>query len=322
MGIYDRDYYRNEGPGFLASITEHGKVCKWLILINVILFVFQLLSRHSPEIDPDTGLPIPDLFEGAVPVGWLTRALWLDVNAVLHHGQIWRLLTYGFVHDEFSIWHIAFNMIFLWWFGSDVEDLYGPREFLAVYLTSILLGGIAFVIGRLLNMPGLYCLGASGGVMTVLVLSALHYPNRIIMLFFFLPVPIWIFVLFEVAQDLFPLLTGSWTSTAVTVHLAGAAFGYVYYKMEWRMLNFLPNPRAWRRQRQRAKLRIFREEEEPETPVHSMPVPAAAGNLDEQLEARMDAVLQKVSDHGLESLTQQEREILVRASERMKRKRK
>jgi membrane associated rhomboid family serine protease len=316
MGIYDRDYYRNEGPGFLASITEHGKVCKWLILINVILFVFQLLTRA--QFPTDDGLQTPTNIEDLLPVGWLTKVLWLDVNRVLH-GEVWRLLTYGFVHDEFSMWHIVFNMIFLWWFGSDVEDLYGPREFLAVYLTSIVLGGVAFVIGNLLKMPGQFCLGASGGVMTVMVLSALHYPNRIIMLFYFLPVPIWIFVLFVVAKDLYPLLSGTPTSTAV---LAGAAFGYVYYKMEWRMLNFLPSPRSWRRQRQRAKLRIFREEEEPQTPVHAIQAKAPTSNMDEQLEARMDAVLQKVSDHGLESLTEQEREILVRASERMKRKRK
>jgi membrane associated rhomboid family serine protease len=318
MGIYDRDYYRNEGPGYLASLTEHGKVCKSLIMLNVLIFFLQLLTRGSQfsASDEEAG------------VGWFTKALWLDVDGVLH-GQIWRLLTYGFLHDngfnEYSnrfLLHIVFNMLFLWWFGSDVEDLYGPREFLAVYLTSIVLGGVAFVIGHLMRMPGQFCLGASGGVMTVLVLCALHYPNRMIMLFFFLPIPIWIFVLFLVAKDLFPLLSGQDTTTAVTVHLAGAAFGYVYYKMEWRMLNVLPNIRARRRQRARAKLRIYREEEDPRTPVHALQTPAVPRDVDEQLEARMDAVLQKVSDHGIESLTEQERTILLQASERMKRKRK
>ena len=64
-------------------------------------------------------------------------------------------------------------------------------------------------------------------------------------------------------------------------------------------------------------LRIYREEEDPRTPVHAAQRPALARDVDEQLEARMDAVLQKVSDHGMDSLTEQEREILQRASERM-----
>jgi len=82
----------------------------------------------------------------------------------------------------------------------------------------------------------------------------------------------------------------------------------------------LPSPGVWRKQRARARLRLYREEDEPSTPVRAA-VPAAA-DVDEQLEARMDAVLQKVSDHGIESLTEQERNILLQASERIKRKRK
>src|SRR6516164_4303448 len=99
MGIYDREYYRREGPSFLASFTERGRTAKWLILINVIVFVAQLLTK------PVDG-------SGA---GWLTDWLLLDPSAVLH-GQVWRLVTYAFLHDPVSIWHIVFNMLFLWWF--------------------------------------------------------------------------------------------------------------------------------------------------------------------------------------------------------------
>jgi len=312
MGIYDRDYYRREGPSFLASFTEHGKVCKWLILINVICLVFQLLTRGR-------GFQ----FDGSDPTGWFTGGFQLDVPRVLD-GQVWRLLTYAFLHadhGDYFLLHIVFNMLLLWWFGTDVEDLYGPREFLAVYLTSAVLGGVAFVIGRKAGLSGdNTCVGASGAVMAVLVLCALHYPTRIIQLFYVLPVPIWAFVAFLVAKDLLPLLAGEPTGTAVTVHLAGAGFALLYYKMQWRLLNVLPNPGAWRGQRARARLRLYREEDEPATPVRAGA--PAARDVDEQLEARMDAVLQKVTDHGMESLTEQERNILLQASERIKRKRK
>jgi membrane associated rhomboid family serine protease len=312
MGIYDRDYYRREGPSFLASFTDRGKVCKWLILANVICFVLQLVTRQ--RVPAEYG----HLVDYNVS-GWFTQFFLLDVDAVLH-GQVWRLLTYAFLHDENGLLHIVFNMLFLWWFGSDVEDLYGPREFLAVYLTSAVVGGAAFVLGHVAGLPGTLCLGASGAVTAVMVLCAIHYPTRIIYLFFFLPIPIWAFVAFQVANDLFGLLGATGSNTAFSVHLGGAGFAFAYYKLHWRLLSWWPSPGAWRRRRARARLRIYREEEEPPTPLR-VGAPAER-DVDEQLEARMDAVLQKVQDHGLESLSENERNILLQASEAIKRKRR
>jgi membrane associated rhomboid family serine protease len=159
MGIYDREYYRRDGPSFLGAIANTGKVCKWLILINAAAFVLQILTRQRIQISAGWGS-----YEMMGP-GWFTDLFILDTQAVLH-GQIWRLLTYSFLHDTGSLWHILFNMLFLWWFGKDMEDIYGPREFLAVYLVSAFLGGVAFVAAKLVDMPGsgAYCLGASGAV--------------------------------------------------------------------------------------------------------------------------------------------------------------
>src|SRR5712692_6678708 len=104
MGIYDRDYYRREGPSFL----DRGQVCKWLIGINVVCFIIQLVTQR-----PD-GIVV-------IEPGLFTNVFVLNVDKVLN-GQVWRLLTYAFLHEP-NIWqHIVFNMLFLWWFGSDVED--------------------------------------------------------------------------------------------------------------------------------------------------------------------------------------------------------
>lgn len=306
MGIYDREYYRREGPSFLGSFANRGMICKWLIGINVIVFVLQLMSRQDVRtvFGPIRTSLIQELFD-------------LDVTKVLE-GQVWRLLTYAFLHQDAGGFpmHIVFNMLFLWWFGSDVEDIYGPWEFLAFYLVSAVLGGFAFVVQHF-GTGGL-CIGASGAVTAVMVLCALHYPTRVILIFFVLPVPIWLFVLFQVMQDLFGLL-GSAGGVAFIVHLAGAAFGFLYYKMQWRVLNFWPDLSAWRQQRTRPNLRVYRPEEE-ETPV---PVAAASSpaDLDEQLEAKLDAVLEKVARSGQDSLTDSERAILMRASEVYKRRR-
>jgi hypothetical protein len=109
----------------------------------------------------------------------------------------------------------------------------------------------------------------------------------------------------------------------VQVHLAGAAFGFLYYKFQWRMMGVWEEIRSWfgtaRRFRPRPRLRVYREEE-PATPV-ALPSGGPAREVDEHLEAQVDAVLEKVSRHGQASLTDHEREILFRASEVYKKKR-
>jgi membrane associated rhomboid family serine protease len=305
MGIYDRDYYRREGPSFLESFSGQGRVCKYLIIVNVVFLILQIISPRQPGTLGD----FTDLFD-------------LQVDKVLS-GQVWRLLSYAFLHDYLSWMHIVFNMLFLWWFGHDVEDIYGSREFLAFYLVSALLGGLAFTMWAYLAEPiAATCLGASGAVTAVMVLYACHYPKRVIYLWFLLPIPIWLFVGFQVAQDFFVFAGRIHTGTAVTVHLAGAAFGFLYYKGNWRIMNWLPNLRTWQRDRKaRSRFRIYEERDErPRTPVH-VGAPPAVAEVDEQLEAKLDAVLQKVSQLGKESLTDSEKQILLRASEVFKKRR-
>jgi membrane associated rhomboid family serine protease len=310
MGIYDRDYYRREGPSYLGSFTDRGKVCKALILINIVVFVIQLMSRHQPS---ETGLIVdPGL-------GQFTEFFLLDVDKVLH-GQIWRLLTHAFLHDPTSPYfsHILFNMLFLWWFGNDVEDLYGPREFLSIYLVAALAGGTAFVIASQAGLGGKQALGASAAVIAVVELCAIHYPTRIIYLALIIPVPIWLFVLLMVAKDLFYFVGQVNTGVGVSAHLGGAAFGYAYYKFHWHLSGFWSVFKSLQRPRSRPRLRVYREEE-PRKPVAVTAPPNP--DLDEQLEAKLDAVLEKVARSGQDSLTENERQLLLRASEVYKKKR-
>lgn len=310
MGIYDRDYYRREGPSFLESLSGRANVCKWLIIINVGIFFLQAIAVFEHDRFARRGDLVTELFA-------------LNVKDVMA-GQVWRLVTYSFLHA--GIWHILFNMLFLWWFGKDMEELYGWKEFLAFYLSAAVLGGIAYVAGGLGGVdPGARvanCIGASGAVTAVMVLCACHYPTQVIY-FFLVPVPIWLFVIFQVAQDLFGVLGGGGT-TAYTVHLGGAAFAFPYYKFNWRVMTLVPDFRAWQRRRSRPQLRVYRGEEEAEELHLPTPVPVAAppaGDLDEHLEAKLDAVLEKVAKHGQSSLTDTEKQILMRASEVFKKRR-
>jgi membrane associated rhomboid family serine protease len=318
MGIYDREYYRKEGPSYLEALIPSGQVCKWLIGINIFVFILQLITKPTPEeLWNALHVGAPEVSERA-PSIWGPVSDAFDLNtAKVAQGQVWRLLTYAFLHSPNTWMHIFFNMLFLWWFGSEIEELYGSKEFLAFYLVAAFVGGLVFQIQALVQAAPLLCVGASGAVTAVLVLYAFHFPYSTILLFFVLPVPIWVFVIFQVGQDAFQLLSSTKTDTAVAVHLGGAAVAALYYKYQWRLTSLWQGVPAWRRQRAKPKLRVYHPEEDLAVPVVSGP----AADLDEHLDAKLDAVLEKLSRHGRDSLTDNERNILLRASEIYKKKR-
>jgi membrane associated rhomboid family serine protease len=312
MGFWDRDYSR-EGPSFLGTVSQRGKVCKWLIVANVICFVLQLVTRRTIEV-PEFGVTIRE--PGPSP---FTALFWLDADQVIQHWQIWRLLTQAFLHDPSGISHILWNMLFLWWMGTEVEDIYGHREFLAFYLLAALASGVTYMVTDLMGFRGHPELGASGAIMGLTVLCACHYPMKQIRLFFLLPVPIWLLCVIYVGKDLVDLLNGGNSVVAVAAHLGGAGWGGLYYL--WasnggRLLGLWPDWRSWRRSWNRPKLRVYREEES------EAPVAVAAGVEDEQFEAKLDALLEKVKLSGMQSLSDSERGFLDKASARLKEKRR
>jgi len=308
MGFQDRDYVRRDGPSFLGSFWERGKICKWLIGINLVVFFIQLATTPTGA---DRGSAL----------GAFTNFLDLNVQDVIH-GQVWRIFTHMFLHDPANPLHILFNMLFLWWFGSDVEDLYGPREFLAIYLVGGLASGLCYVVSTLLLSGQGAAIGASGAVFAVLVLFACHYPTRLIYIFFFLPVPIWLFVAIELFYNAYVLALRVDTGVAVAGHLGGAAFGFAYYKLHWRLSGLWPNLKSWKKRRAQPRLRVYRGEDAP-TPVSvaAAAPPASPALEDEHLEAKMDAVLEKISREGKDNLTDSEKAILLKASEILRKRR-
>jgi membrane associated rhomboid family serine protease len=316
MGIYDRDYYRREGPSFLGSLVDRGQVCKWLLAINITFFVLQTFTRERVRIPhPDGG---PDIRLPFVVREPFTDALILDCPKVMQ-GEVWRLLTCAFLHG--GIWHLVFNMLFLWWFGREMEELYGSVEFLAFYLLAAVVASLAYVAAWSAGLQGGRALGASGAIMAVTVLFAFHYPRHVIYLFFVIPMPVWGFVVLIVAADFLNLFGRSAHGIGQAAHLGGAAFGFVYYRLHWRLTGVLGDVRNWFARRRQPRLRVYREEAR-RTPVGvaTPNVPAVASDLD-KLREEMDAILEKISLVGKDNLTEQERAILQRASEVFKRRR-
>lgn len=307
MGIQDRDYYRDGSRGLFDSWARQG-VTVWLIAITCGVFFGQCVSGR-PEASP------------------LVRAGAFWSPAVLD-GEVWRLVTPLFLHG--GIWHLFANMLVLYFLGSRLEELYGHREFLAIYLVSgifasaVKLGLEAVGVG--LPVPSL---GASGAVSALVVIFAFHYPREQILVFFVLPMPMWVAAALFVSLDALGALGVGRPGIGYIVHLAGALFGFLYYQTGFRFGDLLSRRDRSSRPRARPQLRVLSVDPDEETPepvgaaVESPPRPKESGEpVDEQLEARLDQVLAKVSKYGQESLTPEEREILFKASELYKRRRK
>lgn len=303
MGIQDRDYYR-EGPSFLDRVGEQGATV-WLIAVTCGVFVGQAL----------TGLD-------RSPLTQLGR---FDTQLILQ-GEVWRLLTSVFLHG--GILHIFFNMMVLYFTGQRLEAEYGSRELAATYLAA---GVFANLFRLLLQAVGLaapsMALGASGAIAALLIIYAFRWPHQRVLFFLILPMPMWLLAVLYVGLDTVgalqaEIVRGNRSPIGHLAHLGGAFFGLIYYQtgFEFRKL-FARKPR----ERARPKLRVIPppEDEKPEPVGASVPAaPRPAEAADEQLEAKLDAVLAKVSKHGQESLTNEEREILFRASELYKKRRK
>lgn len=315
MGIYDREYYRTEGPSFLGNFSSRGTVCKWLIAINVLLFVIQIATLSR---DPDSGRIKTDVL-GQPDMGEFTKALNLQPEKIVHDKQVWRLLTHAFLHS-LSPLHILFNMLFLWWFGNELEEMYGPREFLALYLTAAIFAGVCLTLHGLTMPHRIAGVGASGAVSALTALFALHFPNRQVLLFFVIPMQIWLLAVFYFGYDFLVFVAGTQTKTAVAAHLGGGLFGLLYYRFQWKLTGILPGLREWRKRKARPRLKLYREEEPAPAAVAAARVPAEH-EIDEHFEAKLDAVLEKMSLVGKDNLTDAEKEILLRASEIYRRRR-
>lgn len=303
MGIYNREYLRDD-YGRPGGAWHNADVIKWLIIVNVAVFVLQVVWQTDVPFRyelPD-GQEVEETIRGPVINQWLA----LDRTAIFG-GQIWRLLTYEFLHDDAGVWHLFFNMLFLYLAGRKVEDFYGPREFLFFYLAAGILSGI-FSVGwyEVMGHQGWTAIGASGAVAAVMIVYALHWPYDIWRIMFVIPVyAMWIAILF-VIFDVYPMLReigGNPTGDGVahSAHVGGMLFAFLYQRRGWRIDPLVSRVRLadWKRRlRPKAKLRVYQPDSAPD------------------LEARVDELLAKVAEHGEASLTDEERAELVEASRR------
>ena len=285
MGIYDRAYYRDDPP---SSGWSSLSVVAKLILINVGIFVLDAFFVDHAQIGQ-----------------WMS----LKGDWFTHPWRVWEPLTYGFAHDPKNLYHLAFNMLGLWFFGRELEGIYGRRSFLMAYLTMIIGGGLAWLAMTVAaGSPGeQMVIGASGGVMGLVTLYACHFPTKQVLLMGVFPIPIWALAITYFASDITGLVgRQSSSNVAYAAHIGGALTGFLFYRTRLSLDQLVPSANWWKRL------------VGPKLKVHS---PHEPDDDPSTLTARVDQILEKISREGEASLTSRERKVLEDASRRYQRRR-
>jgi membrane associated rhomboid family serine protease len=287
--LEDRDYMRqsSRGPNWSATIV--------LVVINCIVF---LLQPHN-------------LFE--------EKYFALSLYG-LAHGYVWQLVTFQFLHAGWL--HIIFNMIVLYFFGRTVEAILGKARFLQLYFASGIIGGLvqmvfAFALPNLFGAP---VVGASAGISgLVAAFAALNWMNRFTLYVYFFPVLMrgrtlfWAAVALAVGGILYGIF-GAGTGTAHAAHLGGLLTGFAFIKYGIGTRGF---PWKFRFANRKPKRDFVK------AGVTRMPGWSSKGSIsadlpeEEFISKEVDPILDKISAHGIQSLTAREREILERARSKM-----
>jgi membrane associated rhomboid family serine protease len=192
------------GPGPLSTAM------KALIGANVLIFLAQTIQ---PAV---------------------TGVLGLEPEYVVRHLWVWQLGTYMFLHA--GMFHILFNMLALWMFGTELERIWGTKYFLKFYFVTGIGAGILTVLFSLLPFgvsEQLYrsiVIGASGAIYGLLLAYALYFPNRPIYMYFLFPIPAKIFVLIAGALAFYASFSGAGGGVANATHLGGLLVAYLFLK--------------------------------------------------------------------------------------------
>lgn len=228
--------------------------------------------------------------------------------------EFWRLVGFQFLHGSFM--HILFNMMGLYFFGPIVERYLGSKRYIAFYLLCGICGALMYVLlnisgiaasiflkegvripGLLFDSPYTPLVGASAGVFGVLMAGAFLAPNVVVLLFFVLPMKLRTLAYALVVLAVFTLITGGHNAGGEAGHLGGAIAGFYFIRRPQHLHGFFdvlgwidPTSHHYAHKRKARK---------------------KPGRL-----SQVDAVLDKVSRDGVQSLTAKEKKILKDASER------
>ncbi len=297
---------------------EYGNMVTRIIIVNIAVFIFLILVKAILFIVYKTAEePYSDTFLSFFKIssGW-----WHNVT------HPWVLITNMFSHEDF--WHILWNMLIFYAFGRIVGDLIGDRHILPLYLYGGLIGGIAFFISYVyLNRYESFALGASASVTATVVAAGILAPNYLMRLILLGNVELKYIVLVFLVIDMAAIGNDSNTGGHFA-HLGGAFMGYLYVR-RLQDGNDLSEPinnildgiiNIWKKIRgeHRPKPTVgYRNKEKVSTAStttdRNQNRPSQSRNKGINQE-QIDVILDKIKQSGYDSLSQEEKETLFKAS--------
>jgi membrane associated rhomboid family serine protease len=305
-----------------------GSMLYRLIWLNVVVFVLvnaALIITKFGGVELSVG--IEDCF------GLATTS---DVDVLMR--RPWSVFTHMFAHTD--ILHLIFNMILLWWMGSLYQAEVGSRRLLSTYLTGGL-AGFVFYILAFNFLPGLksqitpdtvpFALGSSAAVLSIFTAAATLNPNRKVRFILFGSVQLKYIALAYVLFDYFGLSQGDGVNDGGKIaHLGGALFGYMLVTLGRKginlagwlevVLDFIMS-RLPSKGKSRSKLTFWRnnnwKKKAGSNSTSRVPKSDAEFNLEKQENTkRLDLILEKISRHGYDHLTKEEKQFLFNQSNR------
>jgi len=172
---------------------------------------------------------------------------------VTQHFYLWQLVTYIFLHGGF--FHILFNMFGLYMFGSELEQLWGTRQFTKYFF----LCGVGGALLTVLLGPSdlVTTIGASGAIFGILLAYGMLFPDRPIYLYMIIPIPAKWFVIIMGAITFLSSMSSGGGGIAYRAHLGGMLFGFLYLKGGRIFPDIRSRYDKWQRARLRRKFEVY-----------------------------------------------------------------
>ncbi|MFN8338472.1 MAG: rhomboid family intramembrane serine protease [Saprospiraceae bacterium] len=290
--------FKSIGEDIRANF-DYGNMITKLIIINVAVFVITaLLNAFFPNFYVESILPY--------------LALPGDLTSLLY--RPWTLITHMVLHE--GIWHLAGNMITLYWFGNITGDLLGDRKILPIYILGGLVGASFYLLSyNLFGGVGGFALGASAATLAILFTGVAVAPDYQIHLLLFGPVRIKFVGLVILFFDI--IGTQSTNSGGHFAHLGGTLFGFlfvyllrngidlsIYFNNFIDFITFKSKPKR----SHKPVLKVAHRSESLTKKSVDQKVTKS------EISARVDEILDKIKQNGYDSLSDEEKEVLYQAS--------
>ena len=267
-----------------------GNIVEKLIYLNVALFICTLLISV-----------LQGLYKGEMNFIMEWFSLDNDINTLFR--KPWSILSYGFLHAGFL--HILMNMIVLYFIGNLFLEYFTEKQLLNFYILGTLFGGIFFLFSQnyfpLFEGKSTVLVGASAGISAIFIGITTYMPNYQIKLRFIGFVKLWYLAAFWIGLDVLGLIGSN--AGGHFAHLGGALFGFIYVsRASNKEISFLNNLWGMFSSKNKKMKTVYKSSTKRKNNVNNT-------NFNQ---VKIDAILDKISKSGYDTLTKEEKDFLFK----------